>query len=61
MSRLAPVALVAGAFLSTATTDSATGDVGPHPKRVSFDERIEDREQLSHGGGQGDFLEFPGV
>lgn len=33
--------------------------VGFLPKLIGLDERIEDREQHSHGGGQGDFLQLP--
>ena len=32
--------------------------VGFCPKLIGLDERVEDGEQLSHGGGQGDFLGF---
>lgn len=37
---------------------SGVRGVGLHPKRIGLDQQIEDREPLSHGGGQGDFLEF---
>src|SRR5438093_680675 len=33
--------------------------VGFRPKLIGLDERVENREQLSHGRGQGHFLEFP--
>ena len=58
MSRLAPVALVTGAFLSAPTTVLINGCVGFRPKLIRLDERVQNRQQLSHGGGQGDFLEF---
>ena len=33
--------------------------VGFRPELIGLDERVQDREQLSHGRGQGDFLGFP--
>jgi len=33
--------------------------VGFRPKLIGLDERVQDREQLSHGCGQGDFFGFP--
>ena len=59
MFRLAPVALVAGAFLSAATNPLVTGCVGFRPEWVVLDERIQEREPFSHGGRQRDFLGFP--
>ena len=29
------------------------------PKRIGLDERVQDGEQFSQGGGEGDFLGFP--
>ena len=33
--------------------------MGFRPKLIGLDERVEDRDQLSHGGGQSHFLGFP--
>ena len=51
-----PVSIAGGTIESEGL---GAGGAGFRPQLIGLDERVEDREQLAHRGGQGDFLGFP--